>query len=435
MNLQELREKLKALHLKAQGVIKKADDEKRDLTEAEQKDIDDTMAEFGKVKADIDRRESLLKQGETINAVSGQNIRKDAPSGTITVSAPEWTKDPMKGYKSHREFFRDVMKAEQTGEVSQQLKFLSAAGSDEQQYASKPYGGYLVPDGMLPGIKSVGFEGDPTASLVTQVPMESPIVAVNARTDKNHTTSVSGGLTVARRAETAAITTSRMEMEQVKLEAVSLTGAAYATEEILARSPISFAALIEAGFRDEFSSKMLSEKISGTSVGQPEGVLNCPATLTGTRAVNSEISGADITGLRKRVWRYSSAIWLANHDTYDQLAAAHLEGTNSDVFLFNPARGEDVPDMLLGRPIFFTEYAPGLGSKGDLGVYNWSEYLWGTLVGGPQMAESMHVRFLNHERTFKFWMENDGRCWWRSALTPKNGANQLSPFVVLAANT
>jgi len=47
-------------------------------------------------------------------------------------------------------------------------------------------------------------------------------------------------------------------------------------------------------------------------------------------------------------------------------------------------------------------------------------------------AESVHVRFLNHERTFKFWMENDGRCWWRSAMTPKRSASTLSPFVTLA---
>ena len=45
----------------------------------------------------------------------------------------------------------------------------------------------------------------------------------------------------------------------------------------------------------------------------------------------------------------------------------------------------------------------------------------------------MHVRFENHEQVFKFWTENAGAPWWRSALTPKNGANTLSPFVTLAA--
>ena len=63
----------------------------------------------------------------------------------------------------------------------------------------------------------------------------------------------------------------------------------------------------------------------------------------------------------------------------------------------------------------------------------WSQYLWGTLGSPvPRRAESIHVRFLNHERTFKFWQENDGQPWWRSVLTPKESTDTLSPVVVLA---
>ena len=45
------------------------------------------------------------------------------------------------------------------------------------------------------------------------------------------------------------------------------------------------------------------------------------------------------------------------------------------MFLFNPSRGIDVPDTLLGRPIFFTEYAKTLGDEGDLILAVWSQYL------------------------------------------------------------
>ena len=40
---------------------------------------------------------------------------------------------------------------------------------------------------------------------------------------------------------------------------------------------------------------------------------------------------------------------------------------------------------------------------------------------------------LEHERVFKFWIRNAGAPWWSSALTPKKGADTLSPFVVIAA--
>ena len=136
--------------------------------------------------------------------------------------------------------------------------------------------------------------------------------------------------------------------------------------------------------------------------------------------------------MRRRCYRYGQAIWLANHDTYEDLAKSHISGTNGDVFLFNPSRGEDVPDMLLGRPVFFTEFAETKGTKGDLILGTWKEYIEGTYQT-EQRAESIHVRFLEHERVFKFWLRNAGAPWWSAALTPKKGADTLSPFVVIAA--
>jgi HK97 family phage major capsid protein len=90
-----------------------------------------------------------------------------------------------------------------------------------------------------------------------------------------------------------------------------------------------------------------------------------------------------------------------------------------------------MPTSLLGRPIFYTEYLPTLGSAGDVLLCNWSQYIEGTYQP-LQSAESIHVRFVNNERAFRFTMRNDGAPWWRSVLTPKNGST-LSPYVTLAA--
>lgn len=90
------------------------------------------------------------------------------------------------------------------------------------------------------------------------------------------------------------------------------------------------------------------------------------------------------------------------------------------------------PDMLLGRPIYYSEFASKLGDVGDIILGNWSQFLEG-IYQPLQSAESVHVRFLNHERTFKFWLRNAGAPWWRSALTPAKSSDTLSPFVTLAA--
>ena len=100
--------------------------------------------------------------------------------------------------------------------------------------------------------------------------------------------------------------------------------------------------------------------------------------------------------------------------------------------MYTPSLREDRPDMLLGRPIFYTEYAKSIGTQGDLICANWNEYLEGTYQP-MQNAESVHVRFLNHERCWKFWIRNAGQPWWKSAITPVYSSSKLSPFIVLDA--
>jgi HK97 family phage major capsid protein len=267
------------------------------------------------------------------------------------------------------------------------------------------------------------------------IPLGSPSVAFNARVDKNHTTSVSGGLTVARKAETAAATSSRMEFEQIHLQVSSLFGFYFATEELLADSPVSIAAIIEAGFRDQFTYHLIDERLNGTGVGQYTGV---NTTANGARVsiaketaqVAATINYTNVIKMRARCWNYSNAVWMANHDTMTQLMQLQTSLGTAGALVWQQSILADVPDMLLGRPLFFTEYCKTLGTQGDIQLINWGEYLEG-VYQPMQSAESIHVRFDRHERTFKFWMRNAGAPWWRTALTPKNGTATLSPFVVL----
>lgn len=399
----------------------------------------------------------------------------------IEVKAPNFTEDPRKGFKTHREFLQVVRGASMAGApegVSDErarflavktddgiaimlplaltppsmrsalgrfseleaARFQAAIGSDEQSTTQDAYGGAAVPGPqMLGGMLQVGFEGDPTAGRTQPVPMAVPHVEMLARTDKNHQTSVSGGFTVGRRAELTAPTSSRGAIEKVALKAAMLAGLAYESEELIADSFISFVAFIEAGFRDQFSHRVLSEKIRGLGGDEYLGVLTAlsSATLGPTVSIAKEAGQAaasivadNVLKMRARCWGYGNAIWLANHDTYPQLAKLSIPVGTGGGLIYQQSLQENRPDMLLGRPIFYSEYPSTVGSQGDLILGNWSQYLEG--VYQPlQSAESIHVRFVNHERTFKFWLRNAGAPWWRVPLTPHKGASTLSPFVVL----
>jgi HK97 family phage major capsid protein len=382
------------------------------------------------------RRAAEERRSRTVGA--GRKTDPDQASGTrIVVKENDFSDDPKRGFKDHREFLTCVMHVGRGGRPDDRLRPLfvgksATAGSDEAGGYSDPYGGVLVPHAFSPDLMTGTAEADPIGAYTTKIPMETPTISFPARVDKNHSSSVSGGLRVYRRAETQAVTASRMELEEVELKASSLMGVSYVTEELLARSLSSYIALLSAGFSDEFAARLIYERLDGTGGGEFEGVLNTPCKISVAKETGqaaATIVWENVVKMRARAWRYSVAIWLANHDTLPQLLQLNQSIGTGGVPVWQPSGREDHPDVLLGRPLFFSEFAKTLGTTGDLLLGNWSQYLEGTLTP-MQDAESVHVRFLNHERTFKFWLENAGRCWWRAALTPKNGST-LSPFVAL----
>jgi HK97 family phage major capsid protein len=384
-------------------------------------------------KKDAATADAALKVEAERLAAEDAKLAKN-PSGRISVAAPNATRDPKRGFADHTDFLRAVMRAGRFGQVDERLVPLAAQGTDEQQTSANPYGGFFAPVGIAPGVLSVAPELDPIDALVRRIPMTAPTVKFNARVDKVHSSSVSGGFRVYRRAETVDGLTSRAEFEQVTLTANEEFGAVHATEAVINDSPESFIAIIQSGMSDEFVAARMNERINGTGIGERQGILNTPCLISVAKEVGqaaASIITENIDKMAARCWRYSQAVWLANHNTRPQLKGlVRVVGTGGSVvpyFVTSPSGGGETLD---GRPIFFTEYAKGIGTVGDLILGVWSEHLDGTYQT-EQFAESMHVRFLAAERTFRFYRRNDGQWWWRSALTPKNG-DTLSPAVVLA---
>ena len=398
----------------------KLTDEQRQAVKAAQADLDTAKAEL----ADYE----LVLEAERA---------PDARTAVIQVT-DRAAEDPMRGFKSPREFIGAVMAAGvRPGRIDARLKPLqieAAQGSDEQGTYADPYGGFFVPVAMSPTLLQLRPEDDPIAPLVTSVPLEAPTVKFNARVDKDHSTSVSGGFTVTRHPETVDGTSSRAKYEQVVLTADELFGIAYATERLLTDSPTSFAAIIAAGFKDQFADHAIEERFNGTGAGEFLGFMKSPALVTvakqGGQTADTLVT-ENIDKMVARCWRYGSAIWHANNTCFPQLQGlTRVVGSGGSVVNYLTwAPGGQM--YLLGRPLYLTEHCAALGDLGDIALCNWSEFIEGTYQP-MQSAESVHVRFLAHERTFKFWLRNGGAPWWKSALTPKHG-DTLSPFVTLAA--
>ena len=87
-------------------------------------------------------------------------------------------------------------------------------------------------------------------------------------------------------------------------------------------------------------------------------------------------------------------------------------------------------DTLFGRPIVPIEQAEALGTKGDILLLDLGEYLL-IRKGALETAESIHVRFLYGENTFRFTYRINGAPAWKTALTPYKGSATQSPFITL----
>jgi HK97 family phage major capsid protein len=428
----------KALVKERSEIGAKALTEDRAMTPEEKKTFAELGTKITAVEAQIEDHKDLLAA-----AIAANEIERD-PKATPAVQDGDVAvdvrlgenradKDPKRGFADHRDFLGAVMAAGRGKRVDARLKPLATQGSDEQGEYSDPAGGFLVPHGVAPGILSIAPENDPLDGLITAVPMTAPTVSFNARVDKNHATSVSGGFTVTRRPETVDGTASRGAFEQVVLTANEEFGLAFASERIINDSPTSFVAIIQAGMASEYVANAMNERINGSGTGERQGALNAGCKIEVAKESNQNaatIIKENIDKMAARCYRYSGALWLANHNTRPQLKSlVQVVGTGGNaVPYFTGVPGG--AEYLDNRPIFFTEFAKALGTAGDLMLLVPSEYLEGTYQS-EQYAESIHVRFAAAERGFRFYRRNDGQWWWRSALTPKNGST-LSPVVTLA---
>ena len=432
----------------ARSLLEKAEGEDRVFTDEERTRYDILKEDIEKLSERIERAEAQERFNETV-ADEERVARPKAGAADyepeVEVGEDRQAADPNKGFKSPREFLTAIIH-QTTGKRGlltptqrDGLRLLEdrTAGSDEQGEYANPYGGYMIPEGFSPNLYKVSAESDPMAGRTTNIPLQATSVSFPARVDKNHSSSVSGGLRAYRSVETQQKTASRMELEKVTLKVDSLFGLVYATEELLQDSPISFAAIIEQGMRDEFMAVLVDERINGTGVGEYEGVLTSAATIGVTKETGQAADSIvydNIVKMRARCWGYDNAIWLYNHDALPQLTKLSLAVGTGGSAVWQSSLREGEPDLLMGRPAIATEYCKTVGDKGDIILGNWSQYLEGTYQP-LQSAESVHVRFEYHERTFKFWTRNAGACWWRSALTPKNSTSTLSPFVTLNERT
>ncbi len=123
-----------------------------------------------------------------------------------------------------------------------------------------------------------------------------------------------------------------------------------------------------------------------------------------------------------------NAAWFVNQDCLSQFPLM----TVGDKLVYQPDFKRSPFGGLFQLPVIPVEFCQTLGDFGDIVLADWSQYLLIT-KGGVEEAESIHVKFLTDETAFRFIMRNNGQPQHDQPITPLNGVNTLSPFVMLGA--
>jgi HK97 family phage major capsid protein len=434
VNLRELLEKRAKLAADARALLKKAEDEKRDLKAEEKTEWDRIMAEVKTLGEQIERAQQMAGIEAELGRSLQEPIKPDPAQSTQQAPAG---KGPFRSLGEQLVAVAQFSKSNGR-DVDPRLFEVRALGLNE---AIPSEGGFLIQTDFQSELIKRTYETALLAGLCRKIGISAGAngVRLNAIDETSRVAgSRWGGIQGYWLNEAGTKTASKPKFRQIDLKLEKLIGVCYATDELL-QDASALESVIMQAFPEEFGFLVDAAIFSGTGAGQPLGILNSGAVVQVAKEAGQAadtVVAENISKMWARMWAPSrrTAVWLINQDVEPQLDLLSVPSGAFGMPVYMPPGGlSEAPyGRLKGRPVMVIEHCETLGDAGDIVLSDFSQYLLAD-KNGIETATSIHVQFLTDETTFRFVYRVDGEPVWNAALTPAKGSNTLSPFVKLAA--
>lgn len=445
MDPNELKQRAKAEVEAAGAILKRAEDEKRDLTEEETGKIAGHYAESDKLMARAQRieeqraREAGFSEPERTPAQPASDTTQ--PDGQQR-SRVEIVQEEC--FRSTGHFLQAVYQLATPANAPRglhermdrlQTELRAAAGMSA---GSGSDGGFMVMTQMDRQIREMVFSDINIPGRCDRQPIGSEFNSFSylgvdsaSRADGYR----DGGILTYWEPEAGTLTATKAKFKTNRCDLGLLTALTIATYELL-RDWVGLTAWYNRKVPQAMAWNITDKIIRGTGAGIPKGILNSNAKVQ----ISKETGQTAATIIAKNVQKmYSAAFnktqceWWINPDCWQQIFELHQVIGTGGVPLYVPPGGlSQAPyGTLLGRPIYEVEQCEALGTVGDIMFCNPNEYLI-VEKGSIDPYSSIHVYFDTNQSAFKWLWSINGQPTNDVTIAPYKGSTTRGAFVVLA---
>lgn len=414
--------------VKEQGsIFAIVDHEGREMSEAEKTRDDAIHARLIELAGDVEREERRREWERTVAAVP------DADRITGMHDRAEDESWPTMGH-----FLQAVASAGTPGgQIDPRL--YQAAGSGANTGVPSE-AGFLVRRDFSTVLLDLAIQQSILAPLCLTIPIgagadgiDLPYIDETSEADGSEY----GGVVVYWRGEADTVAAKMPKFELHDLRLTELMGLAYATNRAL-RDATSLEAIFTAAFTSVMASKLDNAIYRADGVGKPLGMIHSTGPRVSQAARDGQLADTIVDGNISDMWMRvhtdskPRGFWVYNSEATPQLDSMYVPAGTGGI----PTRVVDyAPDgtyRIKGRPAREFKFCSALGDEGDIAFIDPSRYVL-ISKGGIEAAQSMHVRFIYGENTYRWLYPTNGRPAWRTAKTPRYGTMTTSTFVTLAA--
>ena len=428
--LQALRDRRAALVAELQGMIEAAEGENRDFTAEETAAYDGKKVELDALDVRIGRNagmEAVVAAGAVVVPAVARSIQ---PGTSIPAGPHASTEFASMGEFMHAVRFRPT---------DARLNYVENVTGDtgegqigaEMRTDNDTQGGFMIPPQLRSTIMSVAPQDALVRPLANVIPAGSPpdagITMPALDQSGNNPSNMFGGVQVQWIGEGDTKPETNALLKSITLTPHEVAGVVTVTDKLL-RNWTAASAFLENLLRGAVNQAEDYAFIRGTGVKMPLGAINAGATKFINRKVANSITYDDVLALVSRLLMRggTSPVWSMPQEMLPKLATMQdPEGH----YIWQPNARDGIAGTLLGYPVRWNNRSPGLGTKGDVLLADWSQYLIKD-GSGPFVAASEHVLFQQNKTMIKIFWNVDGAPWMTAPIKEENGW-EVSPFVAL----